>query len=202
MPTTDLSLVTLSLRNLLDANVRRLMGGAMPSELEITTMPPEDVSASTVTLNLHLYAVMEDAHFKNAVGMRNARPPIAGQPMALRLYYVLTPHLTNAQVFDAEGQQRAMGPRDEDLPRSPDNHRKPSDHAHDSRGPRSRFSKPGWRAGTTGSRYRCARSNPRRRSPSGPQRTVARHAYRPSTKCARCCSSPSRRSRPRAPCST
>lgn len=109
MATLDLSLVTLSLRNLLHANVRRLLGGALPNELLVTTMPPDLVAASTQTLNLHLYAVTEDAHFKNAVGLPNAVPPIAGQPMALRLFYILTPHLTAADEFDAESQHRIMG---------------------------------------------------------------------------------------------
>lgn len=109
MATLDLSLVTQTLRNLLHANVRRLLNGALPNELLVTTTPPDLVDAGTQTLNLHLYAVMEDAHFKNAIGLPNAVPPIAGQPMALRLYYILTPHLTVADAFDAESQQRIMG---------------------------------------------------------------------------------------------
>ncbi|WP_118136096.1 DUF4255 domain-containing protein [Oceanicella sp. SM1341] len=109
MATLDLSLVTLTLRNLLHANVRRLLGGVPPDMLQVTTMPPEQVEAGTPTLNLHLYAVREDPHFRNAVGLAGAVPPIAGQPMALRLYYILTPHMTVSEQFDAETQQRVMG---------------------------------------------------------------------------------------------
>jgi len=110
MATLDLSLVTLSLRNLLDANVRRLLGGIAPPLLEVTSMPPEQVNAgSTQTLNMYLYAVNEDPHFRNAVGMELADPPISGQPLALRLYYILTAHLTVSAVFDEDTQQRILG---------------------------------------------------------------------------------------------
>lgn len=109
MATLDLSLVTLTLRNLLHANVRRLLGGIPAAQLEVTMMPPELVDAAIQTLNLHLYSVDEDPHFKNAVGLEGGNPAISGQPMALRLYYVLTAHLTVADEFDAESQQKIMG---------------------------------------------------------------------------------------------
>jgi uncharacterized protein DUF4255 len=107
--TLNLSLVTLSLRSLLHANVRRLLGGIEPNELAVTLMPPELVEATVQTLNLHLYHVSEDPHYKNAMGMDLTTPPIADQPMALRLYYILTPHLTRANMFDAETQQHLLG---------------------------------------------------------------------------------------------
>lgn len=109
MATLDLSLITQTLRNVLDANVRRLLGGIGPNQLEVTAMPPEQVDASTQTLNLHLYAVTVDPHYQNAVGMELADPPVSGQPLALRLYYILTSHLTIATGFDSETQQRIMG---------------------------------------------------------------------------------------------
>ena len=109
MTTLDLSLVTRTLRSLLHANVRRLLNGIPPNQLQVTLMPPELVDASVQTLNLHLYHVSEDPHYKNAVGMDLASPPVSGQPMALRLYYILTPHLTVSNTFDAETQQQLMG---------------------------------------------------------------------------------------------
>jgi len=109
MATLNLAHVTLSLRSLLHKNVRRLLGGVAPSQLVVSLMPPERVEASVPTLNLHLYHIAEDPHFRNAVGAELAVPPVAGQPMALRLYYILTPHLTASDVFDAETQQQLMG---------------------------------------------------------------------------------------------
>lgn len=108
MTVLNLSLVTLSLRSLLHKNVRRLLNGIAPNALQVTLMPPETVNASVQTLNLHLYHACEDPHFRNAVG-HDAVPPVAGAPLALRLYYILTPHLTVSNVFDAETQQQLMG---------------------------------------------------------------------------------------------
>ncbi len=109
MTTLNLSHVTLSLQSLLDLNVRRLLGGIPANQLDVTLMPPEQVNAIIQTLNLHLYHVSEDPHYKNAVGMDLATPPVADKPMGLRLYYILTPHLTRANEFDAETQQQLLG---------------------------------------------------------------------------------------------
>jgi len=108
MPLADLSLVTRSLRTLLDLNVRRLMGGLPPGAIIVTTQPPEAVGAATNTINLHLYHVAEDPHFRNAarpaVTARNEAPP----PMALRLFYILTAHHVQSPDTDALAQQRLM----------------------------------------------------------------------------------------------
>lgn len=109
MATLNLAHVTLSLRSLLHKNVRRLLGGIGPNDLVVSLMPPERVEASVQTLNLHLYHIGEDPHYRNAVGAELSAPPISGQPMALRLYYILTAHLTVTDVFDAETQQQLMG---------------------------------------------------------------------------------------------
>ena len=109
MTTLNLSRVTMTLQNLLRANVRRLLGGGSASDPEITLMPPELVEATTRTLNLHLYHVAEDPLHRNAVAMAGGVPPISAQPMALRLFYVMTAHLTRNNAFDAEAQQHLMG---------------------------------------------------------------------------------------------
>ena len=111
MATLDLSLVTLTLRNLLDMNVRRLLGGIAPNALDVTTMPPEQVDTATQTLNLHLYHITEDPHFKNAVGMEMASPPISGQRMALRLYGVPPVSWTLSEI-----RRRVSKCREPDLP--------------------------------------------------------------------------------------
>lgn len=109
MPVADLYLVTASLRQLLSLNVRRLMGGVPPEQLNVTTMPPELLEDPSQTLNLHLYHVAEDPFYKNAVSPGRGGIPVSRQPMPLMLYYILTPHHEVAAEFDAETQQRLMG---------------------------------------------------------------------------------------------
>lgn len=109
MTTLNLSHVTLTLQNLLSRNVRRLLGGTPAGDPLVTLMPPELVDASTRTLNLHLYHVSEDPHYRNMAGMDRGTPPVQGVPMALRLFYVMTAHLTRNNTFDAEAQQLLMG---------------------------------------------------------------------------------------------
>lgn len=110
MATTDLFLVTQTLQRLLDLHVRALLlrQGRAP-DLDVTAMPPERVEAATDTLNLHLFHMMEDAHYGNTPGPGRGWPPIARQPLSLLLYYILTAHHEVNEVFDAETQQRLLG---------------------------------------------------------------------------------------------
>src|ERR1051325_6858108 len=89
MPLADLSLVTSSLRTLMDLNIRRLMGGVPPGAISITTLPPEKVGAAVNTLNLHLYHIAEDRYYKNMPGRGNDARNIARAPMALALFYII-----------------------------------------------------------------------------------------------------------------
>jgi hypothetical protein len=109
MPLADLSLVTSSLRTLMDLNIRRLMGGVPPGAISISTLPPEKVGAAQNTLNLHLYHVAEDRYYKNMSGPGNDARNIARAPMALALFYILTAHHEQNPDIDALTQQRLMG---------------------------------------------------------------------------------------------
>jgi hypothetical protein len=109
MALADLSLVTRSMRTLLDLNVRRLMGGVAPGSITISTLPPERVAAAVNTLNLHMYHVAEDPYYKNAPGPGNDPRNVARAPMGLSLYYILTAHHEQNQDIDALTQQRLMG---------------------------------------------------------------------------------------------
>lgn len=109
MTTLNLSHVTVTLQTLLSNNIRRLLGGTGPNDPLVTLMPPEQVTAINRTVNLHLYHVSEDPQFRNAVGMEMGPTPVQGQPMALRLFYVLTAHMTRNAAFDAETQQEMLG---------------------------------------------------------------------------------------------
>ena len=77
MPTANLFLVTQTLQRLIDLNVRALlMREGLPAAITVTAMPPERVGSATNTINLHLYHVMEDSHYKNlppAPGIRRWR---------------------------------------------------------------------------------------------------------------------------------
>jgi Pvc16 N-terminal domain len=109
MPLADLSLVTSSLRTLMDLNIRRLMGGVPPGAISITTLPPEKVGAAVNTLNLHLYHIAEDRYYKNMPGPGNDARNIARAPMALALFYILTAHHEQNPDIDALTRQRLMG---------------------------------------------------------------------------------------------
>src|SRR6266550_1539652 len=109
MPLADLSLVTSSLRTLMDLNMRRLMGGVPPGAISISTLPPEKVGAAQNTLNLHLYHIAEDRYYKNMPGPGNDARNIARAPMALALFYILTAHHEQNPDIDALTQQRLMG---------------------------------------------------------------------------------------------
>ncbi|MGJ8628246.1 MAG: DUF4255 domain-containing protein [Sulfitobacter sp.] len=109
MTTLNLSHVTVTLQNLLSRNVRRLLGGTAVNDPAVTLMPPELVTATNRTLNLHLYHVAEDPHYRNMAGIPGGTPAISTQPMALRLFYVLTAHLTRVNEFDAVTQQELLG---------------------------------------------------------------------------------------------
>ncbi|WP_270731607.1 DUF4255 domain-containing protein [Shimia sp. Alg240-R146] len=100
--------VTTALRNLVWFNIRRMYGFA-ENEIHVTLLPPEDVAADTVpTINLHLYHVSEDVHHRNAVGYDTVMPPISGQPMALRLFYILTPHQDANGLPNPQGKQEFL----------------------------------------------------------------------------------------------
>lgn len=110
MSTANLYLITQTLRRLLDFNVRALLlRQGLPTVLDVTSMPPERVGAATNTLNLHLYHAVEDAHYRNQVEPGRGGAPVARQPLALCLYYILTAHHEINEVFDAEIQQRNFG---------------------------------------------------------------------------------------------
>jgi len=110
VPTANLFLVTQTLQRLLDLNVRALLfRDGLPTNLNVTAMPPERVGAATRTLNLHLYHLMEDAYYKNAEPPGRGGVPVARQPLTLLLYYVMTAHHEVNDVFDAEVQQQLMG---------------------------------------------------------------------------------------------
>jgi hypothetical protein len=110
MPTGNLYFVTQSLGRLLDLGVRNLLfRQGLGTTLNVSTMPPERVGSVQNGLNLYLYHVMEDAHYRNPAPTGRGFPPVAREPLSLLLYYILTAHHEINEVFDAEIQQRNFG---------------------------------------------------------------------------------------------
>jgi hypothetical protein len=111
MATVNLFLVTQTLQRLIDLNVRALLfREGLPTTVSVTAMPPERVGSETHTINIHLYHVMEDPHYKNLPTPPGAgHPPVARQPLVLMLYYIVTTHHEVNDVFDAETQQLYLG---------------------------------------------------------------------------------------------
>lgn len=107
MATTNLYLVTDSLRRLLQLNMEYLLSRQNnDANVEVTTMPPERVDGAQDTINLHLYHVMEDVHYRNLPTPGSGGGlPISRQPLALSLFYILTAHHELNEVWDAARQQ-------------------------------------------------------------------------------------------------
>ena len=106
MPTSNLFLVTDTLTRLLRFNVQALLlRQNVAGAVTVTAMPPERAGATTDTLNLHLYHVMEDIHYKNLPAPGTGGPPVSRQPMALSLFYILTAHHEINETYDAANQQ-------------------------------------------------------------------------------------------------
>ena len=110
MATSNLYLVTQALTQLLSLNVRALLvRNGLPATLNVSSMPPERVGAESNTLNLYLYHTMEAGHYRNVPPPGTGQPPVAREPLALSLYYILTAHHQVNDVFDAETQQLLFG---------------------------------------------------------------------------------------------
>lgn len=104
MPTSDLSLVSKSLKHLLQANIRRL---GFPTA-QVTLGYPEDRVGAQSTINLHLYHVAEDQFNRNLPGPGNDPNNVATTPMSLSLFYLLTAH-DSTDATKAETEQQIMG---------------------------------------------------------------------------------------------
>lgn len=108
MPLMDLSRVTASLAEALRLNITQRLDPTLTT-LAVTTLPPERVSDATNTLNLYLYHVAEDPHYRNLPGNLSDDNPASTKPMSLILFYIMTAHHEVNSGFDSVIQQRLMG---------------------------------------------------------------------------------------------
>jgi len=90
MAIIDLSLVTRSLKKLLEDNINKvLLGGGTVS---VTPEPPDKVGSVMNKISLFMYHVSEEDYYKNFEGPGSDGRNIARTPMGLCLFYILTPH--------------------------------------------------------------------------------------------------------------
>ncbi len=108
MALLDLSNVTSTLADTLRLNITQRLDPSLTT-LDVTTLPPERVSDASTTINLYLYHIAEDPHYRNLPGNLSDTNPAATKPMSLILFYILTTHHEVDSVFDTEMQQRLMG---------------------------------------------------------------------------------------------
>ena len=106
MPTSDLALVSKSLKTLLSTNIERLAGSAAPT-VKVHVGYPEDQVGASRTINLHLYHVAEDQFCRNLPGP-SGNADVATTPMSLSLFYLMTAH-HNSVNGKAEVEQTIMG---------------------------------------------------------------------------------------------
>ena len=106
MPTSDLALISKSLKALLTNNIERLAGSGAP-QVKVAIGYPEDQNGATRTINLHLYHVTEDQFCRNLPGAAGTAD-VATAPMSLSLFYLMTAH-HDAVNGKAEVEQTIMG---------------------------------------------------------------------------------------------
>ena len=106
MPTSDLALISKSLKALLTNNIERLAGSGAP-QVKVAIGYPEDQNGATRTINLHLYHVTEDQFCRNLPGAVGTAD-VATAPMSLSLFYLMTAH-HDAVNGKAEVEQTIMG---------------------------------------------------------------------------------------------
>jgi hypothetical protein len=110
MAILDLASVTRSLKKLLEENINQnLFSEAPPPGVLVTAQAPDKVGSVENTISLFLYHVSEDPHFKNFEGPGIGGRNIARTPMALSLYYIVTPCHDTSSEDDPLTQQSLMG---------------------------------------------------------------------------------------------
>ncbi len=107
----NLADVTSALIVLLEAYVNGHIQQALGPDVVVLPMRPDRIDPGVQNrMSLHLYHVIEDPYYKNAVGAGNDPPNVAKAPMSLCLFYILTAHHNDGQTAaDALRQQEMMG---------------------------------------------------------------------------------------------
>lgn len=88
MPMIDLSLVTQTLKNLLEEYFDLSDAWPTGQNPNVTPLPPDKIDGSA--LSLYLYHATEDAQYKNSAPGIDPSLPVQYNPMALNLFYLMS----------------------------------------------------------------------------------------------------------------
>jgi hypothetical protein len=109
MAMLDLSRVTSTLGEVLRRNITASIDPTLNPAVSISTLPPERITGGANVLNLYLYHISADTHFRNLPPEAVAPVPVQTTPMALVLYYIVTAHHLVQSEFDTISEQRLLG---------------------------------------------------------------------------------------------
>lgn len=112
MPLPDLHRVTKAIRALIEDKASLAFDG-LPGSVKTSGASPQDgVSGTDPVVNVYLFHLMENAHYKNQPPRKGSGPvPIQHIPIGLDLHYVVTTRVPDAGTDDlrVEGEQRLLG---------------------------------------------------------------------------------------------
>lgn len=108
MPLLDLSLVTLSLTDLIGRAVRGSPAWSNANQLEVLPLPPDKLSGENA-IGFYLYHAIEETQGKSTYVPGISDVPVRYTSLGLNLYYVLTPHSDLEGAASALREQLMMG---------------------------------------------------------------------------------------------
>jgi hypothetical protein len=112
MALPDLHRVTRAIRTLIEDKASLAFDGVPGSVKSSGASPQDSVSGTDPVVNVYLFHLTENAHYKNQPPRKGSGPvPIQHIPIGLDLYYVVTTRVPDAGTDDlrVEGEQRLLG---------------------------------------------------------------------------------------------
>ncbi|HVR19046.1 MAG TPA: DUF4255 domain-containing protein [Polyangiaceae bacterium] len=106
MPLPDLSLATAAIRNLIESRASI----AYSAVVDVTIVSPqEDNGSMNPSVNVYLFHIIEDAHYKNQPQRNGSGPiPIQHVPIGLNLHYVVTVRVPESETR-VESEHKLLG---------------------------------------------------------------------------------------------
>jgi hypothetical protein len=112
MPLPDLHRVTKAIRTLIEDKASLAFDGVPGSVKTSGASPQDSVSGTDPVVNVYLFHLLENAHYKNQPPRKGSGPvPIQHIPIGLDLHYVVTTRVPDAGTDDlrVEGEHRLLG---------------------------------------------------------------------------------------------
>jgi len=104
MALLNLSLVTDTLKTLLEQSFKTSPAWSAGLSPTISPLPPDKLNGDAV--GIYMYHITEDSHYKNLLPKGADIPPVRYVPMGLNLYYQLTAHSATDDTYQ---EQKMMG---------------------------------------------------------------------------------------------